>query len=136
MRVQAYMDFNGRCDEAIAFYEKTLGAKVVMLMRYKDSPDPNACAAGTGDKVMHSCIQIGETQLFASDGRNSGQTNFAGIMLSLGVTNDADAEKCFAALSEGGNVFMPMGPTFFASKFGMLTDKFGVHWMVINPLEQ
>jgi PhnB protein len=136
MRVQAYIDFNGRCDEAIEFYKGAVGAKVGMLMRFKDSPDPNACAPGSAEKVMHSSLTIGETELFASDGRCSGSTTFSGIMLSLGVSSDEEAERYFNALSEGGQIFMPLGPTFFASKFGMLTDKFGVHWMVINALEQ
>lgn len=136
MRVQAYMDFNGRCDEAIEFYKKAVGAQVGFLMRFKESPDPNACAPGTADKVMHSSIRIGETELFASDGRCAGTGAFTGIMLSLGVTSDAEAEKYFAALSDGGTVRMPMGPTFFASRFGMLQDRFGVNWMVINALEQ
>lgn len=136
MRVQAYMDFNGRCDEAIEFYKKAVGAQVGFLMRFKDSPDPNACAPGTADKVMHSSIRIGETELFASDGRCAGTGAFTGIMLSLGVTSDAEAEKYFAALSDGGTVRMPMGPTFFASRFGLLQDRFGVNWMVINALEQ
>lgn len=132
MRVIPYFDFNGRCDEAIAFYKKAVDASVPFLMRFKDSPDPNSCAPGSEEKVMHCSIQVGETELFASDGRNSGRTNFEGIMVSLSVDNDDDADRYFNALADGGKVAMPLTPTFFASKFGMVDDKFGVHWMVIR----
>ena len=132
MRVIPYLDFSGRCDEAIAFYKDAINASVPFLMRFKDSPDPNSCAPGSEEKVMHCSIQIGETELFASDMQDSGKANFEGITLTLSVVSDGDAHRYFNALAEGGKVAMPLTPTFFASKFGMVDDKFGVHWIVIR----
>ncbi|MCC6793546.1 MAG: VOC family protein [Candidatus Hydrogenedentes bacterium] len=132
MRVIPYLDFSGRCDEAIAFYKDAINASVPFLMRFKDSPDPNSCAPGSEEKVMHCSIQVGETELFASDMQDSGNTNFAGITLTLSVDSDEDAERYFTAIADGGKVVMPLMSTFFASKFGLVDDKFGVHWMVIR----
>jgi PhnB protein len=129
--VQPYLSFEGRCDEALEFYQKSLGAKVEFLMRFKDNPDKTICGNATPDKVMHCSFRVGETMLMASDGMCQGKANFAGIALSLGVATDAEAERVFAALSEGGQVQMPLTKTFYASKFGMVVDKFGVSWMVI-----
>jgi PhnB protein len=109
-----------------------LGAKVTMLMRFKDAP-PGACAGGMaapGDKVMHASMLIGDTNVMLSDGRCQGKANFAGISLSLAAANDSEANRLFSALSDGGNPFMPLAKTFFASSFGMVTDRFGVTWMV------
>jgi PhnB protein len=130
MPIQPYLFFEGRCDEAIDFYKRALGAEVQMLMRWKDSPDKSMCTPSNQDKVMHASLKIGDAAVMASDGRNSGKPNFDGIALSIGADSDADAQKKFDALSEGGNVVMPLGKTFFASSFGMVRDKFGVHWMV------
>ena len=132
MRVIPYLDFSGRCDEAIAFYKDAINASVPFLMRFKDSPDPNSCAPGSEEKVMHCSIQVGETELFASDMQDTGKANFQGITLTLSVDSDEDAERYFTAIAEGGKVAMPLTPTFFASKFGMVDDKFGVHWIVIR----
>jgi PhnB protein len=136
MQVQPYLDFNGRCDEAIEFYKKTIGAKVTRLMRWSDCPDRNMAQADPkkADKVMHARMSIGESIVMASDGRCGGSPVFSGISLSLSPPNDAEAERMFAALSEGGKVTMPIGKTFFASKFGMVTDRFGVSWMVVVEL--
>lgn len=131
MQVQPYLSFEGRCDEALEFYKKALGAEVKMLMRFKDCPDKNSCAPGSLEKVMHSSVQIGKSEVFMTDGRNSGQPKFTGISLSLDVDSVGDAERIFKALCDGGNVTMPMSKTFFAQAFGMVADKFGVHWMVI-----
>ncbi len=131
MRVQSYLNFNGRCDEALEFYRKALGATVVTLMRFKDSPDPRMVPPGLGEMVMHASFRIGETELMASDGRCQGDAGFQGVSLALSVREDNDAERIFAALSEGGQVQMPLSKTFFASKFGMLADRFGVTWMVL-----
>jgi PhnB protein len=132
--VNAYINFNGRCEEAIEFYKRALGAEVLMLARFKDCPDKGMISPGSENKVMHARLQIGETAVMASDGRCMGKTEFAGISLSLTVPTDADADRCFNALADGGQVQMPLTKTFFSSKFGMLGDKFGVSWMVIvNP---
>ena len=132
MQVQPYLFFDGRCDEALEFYKKALGAQVEMLMRWKDSPDQSMCTPANANKVMHSSLRIGETAVMASDGRNTGQPNFQGFALSLDAKTDTEAQTLFKALSGGGEVAMPMGPTFFATSFGMVRDRFGVHWMVIK----
>ena len=133
MRVQPYLMFDGRCDEALKFYRDALGAEVTMLMRFKDSPDPDTCMPGIpGDKVMHASFRVGETELFASDGRCENQASFQGFSLSVSVETEQQAEKLFGALGEGGGqVQMPLAKTFFSPRFGMVVDKFGVSWMVI-----
>ena len=134
MHVQPYLFFEGRCEEAIEFYRKVLGAEVTMLMRFKDSPEPAApgtCPSGSGDKVMHLSFRIGDTTLMASDGRCLGRPSFQGFSLSVTVRDDAEAERTFAALADGGQVQMPLAKTFFSSRFGMVADRFGVSWMII-----
>jgi PhnB protein len=131
MKMQPYVFFDGRCDEAIEFYKKAIGAEVVMLMRWKDSPDKSMATPTNADKVMHSSIKIGETTMMASDGRNSGHPEFKGFSLSLIAANPAEAEKLFKALGEGGQVQMPLSKTFFSPSFGMVADKFGVSWMIV-----
>ena len=135
MFIQPYLFFDGRCDEAIEFYKKTLGAEVAMLMRWKDSPDKSMCTPANENKVMHSSVRIGDTTLMASDGRNTGNPNFQGFALSINAKDEADADKLFAALSDGGKVTMPMAKTFFSPRFGMLADKFGVNWMILVASE-
>jgi PhnB protein len=133
MQVQPYLFFDGRCEEAVEFYRSALGAEVTMLMRFKDSPDPHEpdmVPPGAGDKVMHVSVRIGETTVLASDGRCEGRPSFQGFALSLTVPNDAEAERLFAALADGGQVQMPLAKTFFASRFGMVADRFGVSWMI------
>ena len=131
MQVQSYLFFNGRCEEAIEFYKKTLGAKVEMMMRFNESPEPHKCAPGTENKIMHSCIRIGDTAVMASDGMAQGQPEFKGFSLTLNAKDVAEAERLFGALGEGGEVRQPLIQTFFSPRFGMLADKFGVGWMVI-----
>ena len=131
MHVQPYLDFNGRCDEALEFYKKAIGAKVAMLMRWKDSPDKSMCTPENADKVMHAQFQIGDTTVMASDGRGTGKPNFHGIMLSISAASEAEVDRLFARLAEGGNVQMPLSKTFFSPRFGMVADKFGVGWMVL-----
>jgi PhnB protein len=133
MLVQTYLAFEGRCEEAIEFYRRAVGAEVQMLMRFKDSPEPpppGKMAAGSENKVMHATLKIGETTLMASDGYCSGKTSFQGFSMSIAVRDVAAADKVFAALSEGGQVTVPLAKTFWSPCFGMLTDRFGVSWMV------
>lgn len=132
MKVDNYLYFNGKTDEALAYYAEKLGAKVEALMRFSDCPARDQMPKETWDKVMHSNFRIGDTQLMASDGECGGTTNFDGFALSISVSSDAEAERLYNALLSDGEVTMPMGETFFASRFGMLKDKFGVHWMMIN----
>ncbi|WP_243311295.1 VOC family protein [Fundidesulfovibrio agrisoli] len=136
MRIEPYLFFEGRCDEALAFYAEAVGAQVTMLMRYSDSPEPPApgmIPSGSEDKVMHANVRVGDTAFMASDGNCRGEPDFRGFSLSLTVADEAEAKRAFAALGEGGQVLMPLGKTFFSPCFGMLTDRFGVGWMVIVP---
>ena len=128
--VQPYLFFNGRCDEALEFYRRTLGAEVTALMRFKESPDPAMCPPGAGDKVMHASFRIGETTLLASDGRCQGKASFEGFSLSLTTPDAAEAERLFTSLTDGGQVQMPLSKTFFSQRFGMVADRFGVPWMI------
>ena len=136
MQVQSYLFFDGRCEEAIEFYRRAVGAKVEMLMRFKDSPEPcpeGMVPPGSEGKVMHSSFHIGDTMVMASDGRCQGKPIFQGFSLSVSAANEAEADRLFAALGEGGQVQMPMSKTFFSPRFGMVADRFGVSWMVIVP---
>jgi len=133
MQVQPYLFFDGRCEEAVEFYRSAIGAEVTMLMRFKDCPDPHEHSMippGAGDKVMHMSFRIGETTVLASDGQCLGRPSFQGFSLSLTVPDDAEAERLFASLADGGQVQMPLTKTFFASRFGMVADHFGVSWMI------
>jgi PhnB protein len=130
MQVQPYLFFDGRCEEAVEFYRRALGAEVTMLMRFKESPDPASVPAGGEDKVMHMSFRIGESTVLASDGQCLGGPTFQGFSLSLTVSDDAEAERIYAALANGGRVQMPLAKTFFSSRFGMVADRFGVSWMV------
>jgi PhnB protein len=139
MQIQPYLFFEGRCDEAITFYRQALGAELLMLMRYGESPEGTAkCPDGSippADKVMHASLQVGQTQLMASDGFCSGKPDFKGFSLTLSAADDAEARRLFDALADGGQVHQPLTATFFTSSFGMLVDRFGVSWMVLVPSE-
>ncbi len=130
LSVQPYLFFGGRCDEALEFYRNALGAEIVMLSRFKDAPDQGMAQPGMEEKVMHASFRIGETILMASDGSCDGSQKFDGFSLSITVPDDAAADRAFNALAEGGKVEMPLTTTFWAPKFGMLEDRFGVGWMI------
>lgn len=133
MQVQSYLNFDGRCEEAIEFYRKALGAEVTALMRYKDSPEPCApgmVPPGSENKVMHASFRIGDTTLMASDCHCAGKPNFQGISLAISPSDETKAKRIFTALSDGGEVKMPLGKTFFSPAFGVVNDRFGVTWMV------
>jgi PhnB protein len=131
MQVQPYLFFDGRAAEALDFYKQAIGAKVKMQMRWKDGPDQSLCTPANAEKIMHAQFEIGETTIMASDGRNSGAPKFDGFALTIAANSEAEADKLFGALGDGGEVTMPLGKTFFSKRFGMLADKFGVHWMII-----
>jgi PhnB protein len=135
MHIQPYLSFEGRCQEALDFYKEAVGAKVEAVMHFSDAPPEMKAqmSADSMNKVMHSAFQIGDTTVMASDGRCTGKAAFSGVSLTLNADSDAEAEKLFGALGKGGQVTMPMSETFFANRFGMCADKFGVAWMVINP---
>lgn len=138
MQIQPYLFFDGRCEEALEFYRKALGAKVEMLMRFKEAPEqppPGSLPAGSENKVMHSQLRIGDTVVMASDGHCTGRPSFQGFSLSLIARDEAEAKQYFAALSDGGKVTTPLGKTFFSPAFGMASDRFGVGWMVMAPGE-
>ena len=133
MQVQPHLCFEGRCEEAVEFYRKALGAEVMFLARFKDIPGPQppgSVPPGGENKIMHTTFRIGNSTLMASDGSCSGKAGFQGMQLAIQVNDVAKAEKVFAALSEGGQVKMPLMQTFWSPRFGMVTDKFGVEWMV------
>ena len=131
MKVQAYVTFGGRCEEALEFYKKAVGAEVKDLLRWKDSPDAAMQPPpGYEEKVMNASFRIGDSELMADDGMGAKEVEFKGMTLALSVADDAEAKRVFTALCEGGSVQMPLAKTFWTSSFGMLTDKFGVPWMV------
>jgi PhnB protein len=131
--VESYLFFNGSCEQAIDFYRKALGAEVLMMMRYKDSPEPpkpGMVPPGFENKIMHASLKIGQTIVMASDGCSSNKANFEGFCLSLSVSDEETADRYFAALADGGQVRMPLTKTFWSPRFGMLTDRFGIGWMI------
>lgn len=135
-----YLFFDGRCEEAIGFYKQALGAEVEAMMRFKESPEPpppGAVAPGSEDKIMHACLRINGANVMASDGCCAGEPlKFEGFSLSVNAKDEAEADRMFSALADGGEVRMPMDKTFFARRFGMVADKFGVGWMIIVPAEE
>lgn len=133
MSIQPYLDFNGRCEEALDFYRRALDAEVKILMRYQDSPEPmppGMVPPGAERKIMHASFEVRGATLMASDFRSSGQPEFKGFSLSLSAKDVDDARRLFAALADGGTVTMPLAKTFWAPLFGTVTDRFGVSWMI------
>ena len=131
--IQPYLFFGGRCEEAINFYRKAIGAEVDMMMRFSESPEPpppGMLKAGFEKKIMHSSFRVGDSTIMASDGCGPDESGFKGFSLSISLKTAAEVDRAFAALSEGGQVTMPLSQTFWSPRFGMLTDKFGVGWMV------
>jgi PhnB protein len=131
MKVDPYLNFEGRCEEALEFYKKAVGAKVEMMMRCKEAPDPGKIKPGLEDKILHSSFKVGDSTIMATDGYNQNKTNFEGISLALSAKNETEAKRLFDALADGGQVKMQLTKTFFSPAFGMLADKFGVPWMVL-----
>jgi PhnB protein len=131
MQVQPYLNFDGRCEEALEFYKSALGAKVTALMRCKDAPDPGMIKPGLEDKVLHSSFRVGDSTIMASDGYCQGKPEFRGVSLTIIEPEEAEAKRIFAALSDGGEIRMELAKTFFSPLFGMLADRFGVPWMII-----
>lgn len=135
--VQPYLFFGGRCEEALDFYKTAVGARVELLMRYKDSPEPQPpgmVPPGWENKVMHTTFRIGATTLMASDGCGESE-GFVGFSLSLSLPTQAEAERAFATLSAGGQVRMPLTRTFWSPCFGMLVDRYGMAWMITVAAE-
>ena len=134
MKVQPYLCFEGRCEEALDFYRRAIGAEVNRVLRFSESPvecAPGMVPPGSEHKIMHASFQVGETEIMASDGRCGGQPTFQGISLTIAAPTEAEVERLFNALADGGQIRMPLGKTFFSASFGMVTDRFGVSWMVL-----
>ncbi len=134
MAVLAYLDFDGKCEEALQFYCQTFGAEIKALMRFEQSPEPapeGMMPPNTGHKVMHSELKIGDSVVMASDCHCSGNPKFQGISLTYSSPSTATIEKVFAGLSAGGKVEMPLSKTFWSPLFGTVTDRYGVTWMVM-----
>jgi len=131
MHTTPYLFFNGRTEEALDFYKRAIGAEIVMAMRFGEAPEKPPMPV-PDDKIMHAELRIGGTALFASDGDCSqAGPRFEGVSMALSVKSEAEADRVFAALSEGGQVRMPLGPTFWSPRFGMCADRFGLGWMVM-----
>lgn len=135
MQINAYLNFNGQCEAAFKFYEQVLGGKILMMSRFAESPMAQQMPAEMGGKILHARIQIGETIVMGSDAPGDRYSPQKGFALSLQVNTTAEAEKIFHALAENGQVGMTLGKTFFAERFGMLSDRFGVPWMIICEKE-
>jgi PhnB protein len=131
MTVQPYLFFDGRCEEALTFYQATIGADVTMMMRFSENPEPTPMPGSQPDKIMHAAFTVGGTMVMASDGHCAGQPRFEGFALALSLKDEAEANRVFAALGDGGQVAQPLTKTFFSPSFGMLKDRFGVMWMVM-----
>ena len=138
--VQAYLFFNGNCEEAIECYCKAIGAEVEMMMRFKESPEPQppgTIPPGFDNKIMHASFRVGQTTVMASDASSADKVSFQGFSLSLSVPSGKEADRAFAALADGGQVRLPLTKTFFSTRFGVLEDRFGVGWMIgVAPPEQ
>ncbi len=132
MKMHTYVNFPGTCREALQFYEKHLGAKVVMMSTFDQMPDPKNIPPGLEKGVLHARIEMGETVLMASDGPKDHVQPMRSAYLSLSVDSEAEAERIYSALSDGGEVFMPLAETFFATRFAQFRDKFGINWMIIR----
>ena len=138
MQVQPYLNFDGRCEEALEFYRGAVDAEVTMLMRFSDCPEPpqpGMVPPGAEKKVMHASFRVGESTVMAADCHCTGKANFQGFSLSLTLPTDAEAERRFKALGQGGQVQMPLSKTFFATSFGVVVDRFGVSWMIYVPAQ-
>jgi len=130
MKMSTYINFAGRCAEAFHFYENHLGGRIGMMMTHGQAPDQSKVRPGWKDLVLHARITIGGTELLGADIPTAEPMRSA--YLSLSVESDAEAERIFAALSDGGAIFMPMQETFFATRFGQLRDRFGLNWMILH----
>jgi len=130
MKMLTYVNFPGNCAEAFRFYEKHLGGTIGMMMTHGQAPDQSNVKPELKDAVLHARLSIGETELMGADIPNAQPMRSA--YLSLNVDSDAEAERIFSALANGGEVFMPMQETFFATRFAQLRDRFGINWMIIH----
>jgi PhnB protein len=131
MRLNTFLNFGGNCEEAFRFYERHLGGKVTMWMRRSEQPDQKVTWPGWEQSIQYAFMDIGETQLMGSDVPPGVFQPMRSVYLSLTVASDAEAERVWTLLSDGGQIYMPLQETFFATRFGQLRDKFGVSWMIM-----
>ena len=130
MQLNPYLLFDGRCEEAFAFYEKVLGGKIKAMMTYEGSPAADNVAPEWRKKIMHATLEVGGEPLMGSDASPTHYAEPKGFSVSLSPNKVADAERIFNALADGGKVVMPLQQTFWAARFGMLTDRYGIPWMI------
>jgi PhnB protein len=136
VQLHTYLNYGGNCEEAFKFYEKHLGGKITMLMRHGEQPDAQKVPAEWANAVLHARMNLGGTELLGADIPPDRFQPIRSAYLSLTLESDPEADRVFALLSEGGQVFMPMAETFFSSRFAMLRDKFGTSWMLLHPKPQ
>lgn len=132
MKLHTYLNYGGNCAEAFRFYEQHLAGKIIMMMTYAEMPEPKNFPPGMEKQVLHASLELGETQLLASDVPPERFQPMRSAYLALSVVSIAEAERIYHLLSDGGEIFMPMAETFFAFRFAMLRDKFGTSWMIIH----
>ncbi|HEY1503898.1 MAG TPA: VOC family protein [Stellaceae bacterium] len=130
MQTSPYLLFTGECESAFKFYETHLGGKILVMMKHAGTPAEGQVPVEWNDKIMHGRIQLGDTVVMASDAPPGRQQKAQGFRLSLSFDKSAEAERAFNALADGGSVEMPFAKTFFAERFGMVTDRFGTPWMI------
>jgi PhnB protein len=130
LTINPYLNFNGNCSEAFRFYAETLGGKDMHIMTFRDSPMAGQVVENEKDMVVHARFSVGDTMIMGSDAPGSRYNKPQGYAINIGVDTPEEAERIFGALSHGGNVGMVMAETFWAKRFGMVTDRFGTHWMV------
>lgn len=135
MAIEPYLFFNGRCEEALRFYEHAFEAKIETVARFRESPVPFAreLPDGWAEKVMHASFLVDDARVMVSDGNTDEPPQFRGFALNVNFASEVEAKRAFERLSDGGRVDMPLGPTFYSPCFGMVKDRFGVQWMVMVP---
>jgi PhnB protein len=133
MQLHTYLNYGGNCEEAFRFYERYLGGKITMLMRHGEQPAPSDVPPQWKDKVLHARMNLGGTELLGADIPADRFQPIRSAYLSLTVDSSDEAERIYALLSDGGQIFMPMEETFFANRFAMLRDRFGTSWMLLHP---
>lgn len=130
MQLHTYVNFHGKCAEAFHYYEKHLGAKIDMMMKFGEAPDQTGIGPEMKDSILHAQVSLGGMRLLGAD--IPGSEPMGSASLALSMDSDADAERAFSALSDGGQVLQPMAETFFATRFGQVRDRFGTNWMIIH----
>src|SRR5260370_3694791 len=132
MTLHTYLNYGGNCEQAFRFYEQHLGGKIIMMMTHGQAPNPSNVPSNWKNAILHARLNIGETVLMGADIPPDRFQPMRSAYLSLTVGSTAEAERIYALLSDGGEIFMPMQETFFAFRFAMLRDKFGTSWMLLH----